>query len=242
MKKFWRSLSKGKQIAFSVVALHLFFLCLLFIHHAASFQTSPKKSIAVRTVPFALKPTLTPQAKEKTVASIKPPPPAPKAVKSPKAAPSSPKKTAEPKQVASKKPALPPPSIFEEIAKGLERIESEPTKEKTSEELTVPKALLIEKQKGPALQESRFLDTSYQEILASFLKSALELPEKGEVKLLLELRQDGSVKNLEILEAKSKKNGEFLKKRLPELLFPCLNSEASERDSLQFTLVFRSGD
>jgi hypothetical protein len=62
-----------------------------------------------------------------------------------------------------------------------------------------------------------------RDIIASILQSELELPEYGEVKIKLLIGKSGTLDDLEILEARSQKNAEFLKKRLPELSFPCLN-------------------
>jgi len=64
---------------------------------------------------------------------------------------------------------------------------------------------------------------SATEQIASMLQNALELPEFGEVKIKLQIGRLGTLDNIEILEARSQKNAEFLKKRLPELGFPCLN-------------------
>ena len=73
-----------------------------------------------------------------------------------------------------------------------------------------------------------------KEIVAAFLQSALELPEYGDVVAKIEIGSSGELVSCEILDAKSTKNGDFLKNRLPELHFPCFNTATT------FTITFRN--
>lgn len=62
----------------------------------------------------------------------------------------------------------------------------------------------------------------YQEALISYLKQTLHLPEHGEVKIQLTLKQDGSVVNLLVLKTESEKNRKYLESSLPHLRCPYL--------------------
>jgi len=59
-----------------------------------------------------------------------------------------------------------------------------------------------------------------EEILDSFLKSSLKLPEPSEVRLLVTVNKDGTVVKLVILESESEKNKTYIQKNLPLLKFP----------------------
>lgn len=79
---------------------------------------------------------------------------------------------------------------------------------------------------------------SYGQTLIAYLQGCLDLPEFGEVKVDLEVDRDGHLVRIEILEEKSKKNSEFLKKRLPELVLPCFNDSSNE--TAVFTITFKN--
>lgn len=75
--------------------------------------------------------------------------------------------------------------------------------------------------------------TSFNEdqknLLATFFKEKLLLPEFGEVKIKFSIDHKGKVQEFEILESKSEKNRKYLKNTLPELDFPCFNETLTIR-------------
>ncbi len=125
--------------------------------------------------------------------------------------------------------------LLKEMQKNLQEIES------SSKAVSLPKKAFVipEKLSMPSsLQEETFV-FSYEEELASYLQNTLELPEYGDVKVRLEIDASGKLISLEILEMKSRKNGEFLKKRLSEIEFPPF-SQGSRNEVVQITIVFKN--
>ncbi|MDE3055806.1 MAG: hypothetical protein KGI80_03835 [Verrucomicrobiota bacterium] len=84
--------------------------------------------------------------------------------------------------------------------------------------------------------------SGYTERIMEFLTQHLQLPEVGEVLVRLEIARDGTLLQLEILESKNATNSAYLKKRLPELAFPCFNEFALKEHSLLFTIAFHNAD
>ncbi len=60
----------------------------------------------------------------------------------------------------------------------------------------------------------------YASELSRFLKSALTLPEAGDVSISISLSSSGLVENLQVKSSPSAKNRSYLEKRLPALRFP----------------------
>ena len=63
-------------------------------------------------------------------------------------------------------------------------------------------------------------EESYQNALLTYLHEALHLPEHGEVKMQLTIKEDGSLAKIVVLKAESVKNRGYLEKQLPLLRFP----------------------
>lgn len=114
--------------------------------------------------------------------------------------------------------------LLQEITKSLNNFHAE-TKQR-QEPLSVPTLKSVE-------MESPNNEPEPQNLVA-FLQNSLELPEFGSVIAQIEIGETGELLSCEIIEARSKKNGEFLKKRLHELRFPCFN------DKKTFTITFRN--
>lgn len=216
-------LSRGKQIALAVCLTHFLLVLALLGHHLFTRQLRPPRPIVVRT--------LAAQPPQRAIAAA--PAPKPAAAKS-----TAPKKTPAPAQkpTAKAKPApkivsaakkIPPPAVLQEIAESLETLSVERAPTRTA--LTVPTKI-----QAQAEIASTALDPTYGEILIAYLQNELDLPEYGDVKAKIEIDRFGRLVDCQILEAKSAKNAEFLKNRLPELAFPCLN------DSQSFTITFRN--
>lgn len=78
-------------------------------------------------------------------------------------------------------------------------------------------------------------DFTYQDSLISCLRSALDLPELGEVKIELTLSEDGMVEKLKVLSSESAKNRSYLEKTLHLIKFPPLNGNERRKT---FILTF----
>lgn len=229
MKKLWQSylsLSRLQQIAIGVLAAHAVCFFALCLHHLASFRPPPKHPILVRT-----------QTPVKQIAAT-PKPPA-KAPSKPAAKPTPPVKPApkEAPKKETKKPTLSPTPTKKAPPKESPKPKESVSAPPPAKELPIPKRL---PQKMASLQniEEKDEELPVQEQLIAFLQNTLELPEYGEVKVRLEFDRWGTLKQCTILEAKSPKNSEFLKNRLPELVFPCFNDKRLTQEPLVFTITF----
>ncbi len=236
-------LTRAKQIALVVFALHFLTIFGLMVHHLATYQALPKRPISVRTRPFLPSTQITAssppqQTPAKPVASLKPKPP-PK--QTPKATP---KPTVKSKPAVQNKP-IPsivkktksdPDPILQEIADNLEAITAKNEIPQTKASLAIPSRVV---KKAEVVEESS-MDATYNEELIAFLQNALDLPEYGEVRVRLEIDRFGYLRDCSILDSKSRKNAEFLKSRLPELAFPSFNDFSIVEITQTFTITFRN--
>ncbi len=234
------SLTRGSQIAVSTIAAHFLLLFVLTVQH---WITSPshqkKRPIAVNTVRIAApapKVVAKQAAQQKPVSApakvVTPPKPVAKAipkqaVKQETKAVSKPAAKAAPKSVSVvAKPVATKEQtkLLKEIEQNLSSIETPVVKSKKVE-LEVPVVELKE-------EVSHEEEASSTEQIAFFLQESLRLPEFGQVRMQLSIDRFGKLKTFEVLDAKSEKNAEFLKKQLPDLQFPCLN------ETVSLTIVF----
>jgi hypothetical protein len=229
--KIFSALSRAKQIFIVVFLLHFTALFTLCAYHFASRQKPHRTRIAVRTV----RPpptTFTAQRTQKSAASSLPSKAATAVKKTSPAKKKDSKQTATPRQQITSDDS----ALIREIAENL-AVLSEPQKSASLPKLslpsTLPKTLRIEETDLDA-------DSTYGETLIGYLQSALDLPEYGEVVAKLEIDRKGHLVHCEILEARNQKNGEFLKKRLPELPFPWFNDPKISNETLTFTITFKN--
>ncbi len=212
-----RTLSRGKQIALAVFALHCLAVVALLGHHLYSRKMRPTRPMIVRTVPpsipaIAPKSPPTQQIEKKITQSL------PK-----KAAPATDKKPPLVKPTKAKAPPSVAPAqqeLLQEIAQSLDTV-SKPTPTPRTQ-LTIPTKIT-----PTAQTQTDSYNPSYDEQLIAFLQDALILPEYGTVRAKLEIDSSGKLLSCTILETRSAKNAAFLKNRLPELSFPCLNGVRS---------------
>ncbi|HSX25527.1 MAG TPA: hypothetical protein VLE89_00795 [Chlamydiales bacterium] len=227
LKKFL-TLSRAKQIGIVVILTHCLIVLSLTIHHFAIFRSPPKRPIVVRSRPPS--PQAIPQKVQKSTSSAKP----------------SPKKTSPPApKIASKpKKSAPPPKpvpkadssqLLEEISSSFEALaaKSEPKPLLSLPSHVIPKA---------EIEKETPIDINYGEALIGYLQSVLDLPEFGEVKALIEIDRFGHILRCDILQTKSRQNGDFLKQRLPELSFPTFNEFGIASSTLEFTITFRNAE
>jgi hypothetical protein len=236
MRNWFYQLSRGKQIAIAVLMAHI--CCLIALSADYFFRAAPKKrqKIAVNLVQI-VPPKIPVQVKSRPVPTPKklppkpiPAEPTPQITPSPVAAPKVKPTAKSPLPPASKKapPKATPlnspqpdahASLLKEIEANLESIASPSTPSKAKTVIHIP--TLSEIAYHPNTEQSS------DETIASFLQETLTLPEFGEVRMFLSIDATGHLQSLEILTSKSEKNAAFLKNRLPELQFPCLNGGAS---------------
>ncbi len=222
------ALTRAQQITLGVCIVHICALFGLVIHHFVSKRFRPARPMVIRTLAMAPKEIRTSEAPAKpapkaTAPQKQPPPPAKQ----------QPKKSSSPKKIAPAAPSKPPPkenALLHEITESLQTLAAE--KPQLRSQLSIPSKIERKAEVVPTKIEG---DPTYGEYLVAFLQNALDLPEYGEVKAKIEIDRYGNLVECEILETKSRKNAEFLKNRLPELAFPCLND-----GSHSFTITFRN--
>ena len=218
MKNWFYKLSRGKQIVVAVLLAHIGCLFFLSADYLLSWAPPKRRKVVVNMVTIA-PPKVQPFVTKKP--TLKPP------LKKPETKPETkqvakPEKKSAPTQAIAKAPPSPPPetaSLLKEIEASLETIASPASLPAQKTTLQIP--MLTEIIREPT--STGFSD----EIIAAFLQEVLTLPEFGDVRVSMTIDRSGRLKSLEVLVAKSEKNAAFLKNRLPELQYPCLNEEAS---------------
>ncbi len=220
MKNWFYKLSRGKQIVVAVLLAH--FGCLLFLSadYLLSWAPPKRRKVVVNMVTIA-PPNVPVPAQRQSAPVAKKSTPKPPTLKKPEVKPASkPEKKSAPPQTIAKAP--PPPetvSLLQEIEASLETIASPAPTPAPKTTLHIPTLTEI-------IRETPSNGCS-DEIIAAFLQEVLTLPEFGDVRVSMTIDRSGHLKSLEVLVAKSEKNATFLKNRLPELQYPCLNEEAS---------------
>lgn len=78
-------------------------------------------------------------------------------------------------------------------------------------------------------------EISYRDEVAYRMKSALRLPDNGEVKMKLILNRNGKVSKVQIMTSGSAKNKEYIEKTVPTLIFPDFGTRFG--DASQYTFM-----
>jgi hypothetical protein len=231
---WFHSLTRGKQIALSVLAAHTLLLCVLLGDYWVTRNPLRPKKIAVKNIRYS-----SPQPQTKTTVAVATPtktakPSAPKEKAAPTPAPKkgTKKSTSIETKQASPKPKEEKNVLLEEIAKNLNSIAAVVPAAPKKSEIAIPTL-------DPILHftsEPSDFEPTDAERIALLLQELLQLPEYGEVKVELKIDRFGRLESCAILESRSAKNEQFLKKALPEVQFPCLNETAF------FTIVFRNAN
>lgn len=228
---------KFSKIIKLVFAAHIAIVCALSLHHFFS-KEKPKTKMLVRTFSTQTQTVaLTPVKKAAPIAKK-----IAQSISPAKTSPAVKEKTVAKVNVApvtsSKSNATPlsdkiSPSKTNEIALPKDILPSK------TNEIALPKDVATNKIEEIPMTQAMEMP-SYGEILTTYLQNSLDLPEYGEVKVDLEIDCYGHLVRIEILEEKSKKNGEFLKKRLPELVLPCFNERGKLHETVVFTITFKN--
>jgi hypothetical protein len=241
-----------------IIGIHLFFLLLLLISPSFIIRKKEHKAFIVKTVLPKL-PTRTAPVEKKNSGPKSAAPPAQKtAPKTPPPKTTAQKKTppekkeaavADKKLTKSKQPAPPakkkPPqqnrakisdSLLKELEESIAKIEN---KKAVSKVISTGKALTpIPLQIDLLSSDHEDLSADYADLLVGHLHHSLTLPDYGEVKIQLSLRQDGSVSKLIVLKTESEKNKRYLENNLPKLNFPRFEGTYSNKKECTFILTF----
>ncbi|MEZ5315393.1 MAG: hypothetical protein R3E91_04200 [Chlamydiales bacterium] len=108
--------------------------------------------------------------------------------------------------------------------------------QKPSDEIILIKANKI----GRLSSEKINLESTYTDQLIGFLENALELPEKGKIKLQLTVKKNGHVKALTIQETNSLKNQKYVEEVLPILLLPPFDKYFEDNLDHTFSIILTS--
>ena len=226
----FKSYSRLKQIAVSVLLLHVFSVLALATHHLIARRSFSQKMIVVRErlFPPAPLPKASPSPMKTSAPAAAKTAPLPKPASKPSKQTSSPKPAKKTKET---------PALLNEIAASLEKL-TEEEKIPSAAALKIPSTL---KQRAE-IQDLQANDATYGETVISLMQTSLDLPEFGEVKARIEIGRDGRVISCAILESKNRKNEDFLKTGLPSLIFPNFNDFGITDATLTFTITFRNAE
>ncbi len=252
-----------RNIFFAVVFIHALFLFMILFCNPSLPPLKKHKPLIVHTVqPKPVqKITTLPTSKPQAPSTPKPQPapkPEVKKQQTPAVAPPAVKKQLEPKTpaIADKKLSSPQPtqkpkaapekarakisdSLLKELEESIAKIETKsdkPTISKktiSSSKAMAPIVLQIDSQEEQSAETMSYTDT-----LISYLHQELRLPDYGEVKIQLSLRQDGTVAKLSVLKAKNEKNRQYLESQLSRLRFPCFEGTLANKKEHTFVLTF----
>lgn len=162
------------------------------------------------------------------------PPPPPTRLKKPQKPPASPppKAKAKPSPLPSSPPVVKRQTkttspvtekLLQEIEESIAKIEGKHDKVDTNKQIKTPRTIdALQRDQPPELEPEQ---SNYSETLILCLRGALHLPDFGEVKIKLTLRQDGSVETLSVLKTESENNKRYLETHLPHVKFPALNKQ-----------------
>ncbi len=248
-------------LLFAILAIHFFFLLVLLISPSFVFHKKKHKPLIVKTiVPKPLAKTVTLE-KKSTASSSSPtkqqsvqkkqlPQAAKKeqTVKKPAPSPTKKEPAIADKQIAKSKQPVPkknPPtqnrakisdSLIKELEDSIAKMENKGVNKiaRTGAKTIAPLSLQIDIPSNAMATE----EGDYAETLAAYLHQALSLPDFGEVKIQLSLRQDGTVAKVVVLKTQSEKNKQYLESTLPRLRFPRFDGAYATKKEYTFMLTF----
>lgn len=235
-----------KKIIWNVILLHVGLICWM-----ALWIPSPeklKKPIHVRTVSLMKTPSspithkaVTPPQNElakKDVGNIDPEAVSQAAIKTvaPKKnnqvqkSPSA-KQVSKKSKATSKKKQV-PQYLFNQLQESIAKIEQNRHKEMPQGKLSVPTHFL--KVEASENDEGNEFTAS----LIECFQKELHLPEVGEVKVELTLKQDGSLVEMKLLSKESQYNAQFLEKALQAMQFPSFKGKLAKQKEHTFVITF----
>ncbi len=240
-----------KYLTLFTIGLHAFFLIMLLF--GSKFVPKNTKRISVKVLQEKRIPTLKTSTPIATSSAVKAPPvakPTPKPVpkKKPVAAkkPLPVEKKTAPKAKKTPKAEVKKPIVSENLARELE--ESIAKIDQKQDKFKQKKPNASEKKQEPiALASLSSFDHvplafssngEIKELLVQELQHVLHLPDFGEVKVRLQFRSDGSIEEVKVLQAASKKNRDYLEKELPKQSFPFLADLGLKEKERSFVITF----
>lgn len=229
-----------KRIIVNVIFAHVVILCWVWLW--APSKEKIKKPLSIRTL--SLNPTSPPS--EQTILSSSKKEVIPKKLSQnssetfiAKSKPSQ-KKTnnSAPKSNVSKKvtqmPKKPkiPQYLLQQMQESMSKIEQNHPKKKLPTKLSVPNSVFqIESLEND--QENVFTNA-----LIECFQKQLQLPEVGEVKVALTLRQDGNLVEFKLLNVENQCNAQFLENALRNMHFPSFKGELAKQKEYTFVITF----
>jgi len=233
------------KLSLSVIGIHLLLVLIAFLSPIA--KKEHKERLVVKTMSLPSKQKII--EKPQTVNAQKPKIEKPKAVQP---APAPVKKPVPAKPIPSKKKIAPvkakpkkekvaetvvPGHLLRELEETIAKIDEKRDKLSTSKKSKpVNKIEPLQSESFHHLESERN-EVDYKETLVMYLHQSLNLPDFGDVKIQVTLRQDGSVENLKVLKAESDKNRKYLEMHLPLLKFPPLQGSSGKKENT-FILTF----
>lgn len=130
-------------------------------------------------------------------------------------------------------------SLLKELEESIAKIEN-----KSDKQIISSKAPSVQKAAAPiVLQIDQGMEANntagdYTDALISHLHRSLSLPEYGEVKIQLSLRQDGTVAKIIVLKTENEKNRIYLENNLLNLRFPHFAGAFANKKEYTFFLTF----
>ncbi len=213
-----------KQISLLVIGAHA--LIVFWMALWLPVKKKSKQPIEIRTVVY--KP---PALKEATITSsnAKKPrkKPQPKKIHSPKKQKKAPKmRKASPR----KKQPLVSNALLKQLEESMAKLEAKPLlspmkKIKPLSRLTIDEA------------SSQKADL-FTSALIKRLQEDLDLPDLGDVKIELTLKNNGQFAKMQILQSKSNRNCKFLENKLPRLHYPPFNGSLKNKTEHTFVITF----
>ena len=192
-----------------ILSVHAVVFCFFLTYQIAPYRGLKRLTVKERTL--AARPKTKPKK-------------APPRIKKARATPK--KKSVKKTKPKPKEPSI-PAHLLDQIEESIAKIEKKPHKRPHKTQLEVP-----------VLEVSKESATSYQDKVIAILHRSLSLPEHGEVDVQLTLLKDGRVQSVEIKQAASTKNKEYLKQNLPQVIFPPFAGSLRNKEKQTFAFTF----
>lgn len=232
-------LSRFKQIGIVVLGVHFAIIVGLFCNHLLSKKQHRSQSIAIRTInlPRTNAPSL---RSNKTIPQKTTNAPPIKThtsnVHKPSQTTASSSKTIKKQSPSTARLTSTEETLLQQLSNSLDALSKSEENADTKFAVSIPAVIeagILQTTNNPSSQ-------SYGTAFTAILQNNLDLPEFGTVTAKIEINPQGKITALEILDARSQKNSDFLKKRLQELTFPCFNEFGLSEKHLNFTVTFRN--
>lgn len=131
--------------------------------------------------------------------------------------------------------------LLSDLQQSLAQIETTKEKKGDSKDLFIPQSIKeLKTDLCEITSDSQNAQGAYEDVLIDYLKSHLQLPAYGKVKILLTLNSKGELEDLEIVFSDSEINRFYLEKNIKGLHFPQFSHELIGQKNFTFNLTFSS--